>query len=629
MKFPKPVSSRSPVNRRLSIKSSITEPRKLVASVLLLWIGSGRQASLGYADMTSSGQETLTLDHDLRKNMQDYLSGYQVPWADHLLDLLERSPLFHAQLEPLQVALHLVWKLASIHFMDDRPAGDERTGKLRYAKQLMFTAALDVFDACMQDEGGNDTRPWLEVLYHWLGGDITTSTILERKLMRVLAVLAEDTQMKCKTSDGREIEFQQLGIYLALLEDDPQQPVTLGAGDKRGPLRIVSKLIGTEMHPYLLMQQHDVAIRPEHAGMFKGYAQRVDAWLNMLEARHGVVDQDPPETPNGLDANQTAGELVQAAPDLSVPRNWLVFGAPGTGKSYFLEQQRQAHQIDSVCTQRVIFYADYTYGQFVGGYRPAHLYKSQDTAASYCDLEGVVQNRPGEPLIEYQFVPGPLLFMLLRAHQAPGKNHLLLIEELNRADAPAVFGDVFQLLDRNEEGRSRYPVTLSQEAMAYLRSQGLPGHDVVLPPNLFIWATMNNADQGVLPLDTAFRRRWTFQYTTLDAGRQAMADCAIPSQFRDEHGEQRTLAWNGLRDCINRKLAELGVHEDMHIGPFFLTRTELLDDTAFKFKLLAYLRDDVLRHRADDFFAVPGATLSDLLAAYLEGRELFRFPLDC
>src|SRR5690606_35724966 len=112
----------------------------------------------------------------------------------------------------------------------------------------------------------------------------------------------------------------------------------------------------------------------------------------------------------------------------------------------------------------------------------------------------------------------------------PDNNFVLVIEELNRANAPAVFGDVFQLLDRDEAGVGKFSVMLSTEAQDYLASHGLP-QSVRLPGNFYIWATMNSADQGVMPLDAAFKRRWTFEYVALNASEAVTADWKIHLEF--------------------------------------------------------------------------------------------------
>ena len=100
------------------------------------------------------------------------------------------------------------------------------------------------------------------------------------------------------------------------------------------------------------------------------------------------------------------------------------------------------------------------------------------------------------------------------------KPYLLIIEEINRANVAAVFGDIFQLLDMDEKGVSEYPIQASEDMKEYLATElgGLPDdfEQIRIPDNMFIWATMNSADQGVFPMDTAFKRRWDFTYLGID-----------------------------------------------------------------------------------------------------------------
>ena len=182
-------------------------------------------------------------------------------------------------------------------------------------------------------------------------------------------------------------------------------------------------------------------------------------------------------------------------------RNRIAFGAPGTGKSHKLNADRAsllAHTSGSF--ERVTFHPEYTYSQFVGSYKP-------------------VTDERGD--IRYDFVPGPFMRVLVAALKSGRTDtpqpHLLLIEEINRAKVAAVFGDVFQLLDRDDSGASAYEIHATEDIKKYLISELGKATDIIrIPDNMFIWATMNSADQGVYPMDTAFKRRWNFEYIGID-----------------------------------------------------------------------------------------------------------------
>lgn len=309
--------------------------------------------------------------------------------------------------------------------------------------------------------------------------------------------------------------------------------------------------------------------------------------------------------------------------DISRPHNWILFGAPGTGKSYVIDQAAKQYP-----RCRVTFHPDYTYAQFVGAYKPV---PSQQTASG----------------ITYGFVPGPFVNTLVESLENPNTPHILIIEEINRADPAAVFGDVFQLLDRNDEGSSEYSVRTSQELKDYLQGKlsanaqktlralivdleqseaDAPDYDcseIAIPNNMYIWASMNSADQGVFPMDTAFKRRWTFQYLPIDSdnGMLQSADGA----FLSEH-------WDEIRTNINKLLKSQGrdIPEDKLLGPYFLSSRELHNDDedaeqnaqnfvhVFASKVIMYLFEDAARYCRAQVFRIPDESqeqlyLSDLL----------------
>ena len=310
-------------------------------------------------------------------------------------------------------------------------------------------------------------------------------------------------------------------------------------------------------------------------------------------------------------------------PTVSSPsesRQIIYFGAPGTSKSYTL--QEDAEKIAN--KERVTFYPGYSYQQFVGTYKPC-MVKSKD-------------EDKGEGKIAYKFVPGPLLRLLEKALKAEKKGvaqqqdsstadqqndpekFLLIVEELNRAEAAAVFGDLFQLLDRNSDGESEYPISVSEDLKQYLRRNN--GNDVGVwenepedtqkklsfPSNFYIWATMNSADQGVFPLDTAFKRRWDFKYFGID-------DAA------DKLTNDKQKFWNELRQTINKALQKkLNLNEDKLLGPFFMKVEENIVEQTFwqRFcsKVLLYLYEDAARLKRSQIFK--DKTYSEIYNAFKE-----------
>ncbi len=257
--------------------------------------------------------------------------------------------------------------------------------------------------------------------------------------------------------------------------------------------------------------------------------------------------------------------------------NIIYFGAPGTGKSYNLNKDKDILLKDYPQNyERVTFHPDYSYANFVGTYKPV----------------------PEEESITYAYVPGPFMRILKKAINSPDEPFLLIIEEINRANVAAVFGDVFQILDRNKNNESVYPIDASEDMKSYLDQD-----KIILPKNLFIWATMNSADQGVFPMDTAFKRRWDFKYFSINHDENLIEDTHVMI-----NGEP--IYWNGLRKQINDELLSYKVNEDKLMGPFFAFNefmnqevpTETFKDI-FKNKIIMYLFEDAARSRRDVLFS--------------------------
>lgn len=312
--------------------------------------------------------------------------------------------------------------------------------------------------------------------------------------------------------------------------------------------------------------------------------------------------------------------LYEVTMDKDIPRNRIIYGAPGTGKSYKLNKDIQKYFPDEELYYRVTFHQNYTYSQFIGTYKPIPLYRETTYKIYNTDKKQEMEDKL-EPIIEYRFVPGPFLDLFVKSYQNPDSSFVLVIEEINRANAASVFGDVFQLLDRTAEGLSEYSIRFSTDIMNYLRSEGIDLKQVKIPSNFFIWATMNSADQGVTPIDTAFKRRWSFEYLALNANEAKVKDENIQLEFIP--GVQ--IPWNFFRRVINNRIKDF-VPEDKLIGPFFLKPYELKNPSAILNKLLFYLREDVLRHNPEILFLKK--TFSDISEDYYSGKNIFNFSAE-
>jgi len=206
----------------------------------------------------------------------------------------------------------------------------------------------------------------------------------------------------------------------------------------------------------------------------------------------------------------------------------------------------------------------------------------------------------------------------VRAVLNPTWNVVLIVEEMNRANCSAVFGDFFQLLDRDPvTGQSAYAIKPSADLGAYLEQLGIGTESgLKLPSNLYVWATMNNADQGVIPLDSAFRRRWDFEY------KGHATPCAYPEADRKVRYGGALHDWEEFRGQLNAFLIAEGIHEDKLIGPYFLTMAELKEPKKILYKLYLYLWEDALRFQHKKLMNFD--SFADLERAWADGAG---FPL--
>ena len=387
---------------------------------------------------------------------------------------------------------------------------------------------------------------------------------------------------------------------------------------------------------------------------------------------------------NGL--NITGITPKGSSNSIKYARNRIIFGAPGTGKSYTLNKEKDTLLSNGGDYERVTFHPDYSYANFVGTYKPVMVSnkrtaaeKDTDYVISILNDEGKTAQEKYDVLFErfkddgltrlpillglytddifktrkqdgtdtvgdnsvernhgrairkyvnlitekdnnsdiaYEYVPGPFMRVyvnaLKSARSADPKPYLLIIEEINRANVAAVFGEIFQLLDRNEDGVSEYPIQASEDIKKHLAKElgGNPEdyNEIKIPDNMFIWATMNSADQGVFPMDTAFKRRWDFTYIGIDDN-----DEDIRGKYVVVGSENKQkIEWNELRKAINEFLAEEKINEDKQLGPYFISRKitvpsgEDIDAVkfaeAFKNKVLMYLFDDAAKQKRPRLF---------------------------
>jgi hypothetical protein len=248
------------------------------------------------------------------------------------------------------------------------------------------------------------------------------------------------------------------------------------------------------------------------------------------------------------------------------PKQKIYFGSPGTGKSTAMQKFAKENDLEII---RTTFHPDTDYHSFVGGYKPIMK----------------------DDKITYQFVPQAFTKAYVKAYQNSTQNYLLAIEEINRGNCAQIFGDLFQCLDRKEDGFSCYPIDANADLANYLASQGLENpEELILPPNLLIYATMNTSDQSLFPMDSAFKRRWDWQYVPIEFNEKADK---IKIIFDDE----TQYSWRSFIENVNEKIKEITKSEDKKIGVYFVSvdGDNTISLAQFQNKVMFYLWSEIFK----------------------------------
>lgn len=364
---------------------------------------------------------------------------------------------------------------------------------------------------------------------------------------------------------------------------------------------------------------------------------------------------------------------------LDQPLQLIYYGAPGTGKSFTID--KTTNEKNSV---RTTFHPDSDYASFVGAYKPTMelidvAFTTSDGKVKFAKPDKNEDGRlhPGtERKIVYKYVPQAFLKAYVEAwkrYSAGEDNpYYLVIEEINRGNCAQIFGDLFQLLDRNNTGCSSYAISADEDISQFLREDDkgfgklteeqrnaiasfvlkkdseveekigpeiLNGTKLLLPPNLRIWATMNTSDQSLFPIDSAFKRRWNWEYMPIEYDKK---------DWTFVIGDKR-YSWGEFLKVINPKIFKLTMSEDKQMGYFFakpdkkskedLKENDTISEKVFVNKVLFYLWTDVFKDydlteepfvyekddksktsfRFTDFFPVEG---NAMLAKFIDGLKL-------
>lgn len=261
------------------------------------------------------------------------------------------------------------------------------------------------------------------------------------------------------------------------------------------------------------------------------------------------------------------------------PRQIIYYGAPGTGKSHTIKKEEDAGLTTCI---RTTFHPDSDYSTFVGCYKP---HKCRETET-----------------LTYEFVPQAFLEAYTQAWQNPQKEIALVIEEINRGNCAQIFGDIFQLLDRDKDGWSTYPIKADTDIAEYLDQMEITGYSetmvkkygeskagygyMALPPNMSLLATMNTSDQSLFPIDSAFKRRWDWKYVKIKNGKDKLGNkLNWKIVIKDEAdnvvkvGENEEISWWTFIENINAIIASMTSSADKQLGYFFCKPTEKAEET--------------------------------------------------
>ena len=303
-------------------------------------------------------------------------------------------------------------------------------------------------------------------------------------------------------------------------------------------------------------------------------------------------------------------DSVEDSPSIEYPFQQIFYGAPGTGKSHTINEETKDEDVI-----RTTFHPDTDYSTFVGAYKPT------TKEVELRDLSGhkVVENGEivKEDRIIYEFVAQSFLQAYVSAwkkyadaNEGEPQKQFLVIEEINRGNCAQIFGDLFQLLDRNNYGFSDYPIKADADMKRQLQkafaglviaqkdkinamyegkdivSQVLNGDILLLPNNLYIWATMNTSDQSLFPIDSAFKRRWDWTYMPIS---NAEKDWII-----EVDGSKYD--WWQFLEKINEKIGSTTNFEDKKLGYFFCKAQDgVISAKTFVGKVIFYLWNDVFK----------------------------------
>ncbi len=705
MRLPQQIIKRNSIDPKLAVGSSLPNPKGLFSIVFVLYLVNDEKDHLDYSIKNGTG---INLKPSFIPMLKSFFSGINGYSEAEIESLETDNPLLEMQIEPLQVPLQLFWKIAKINIVGTDSSSGERTGGVRFPKELFFTTNMDIVKYSISDENDMISNNSKELIYSWLFNKAIQPSLqnIELKLIKTLTIFSEETLFKT-WDNTTEIIFQQEGIYQSFDSTNPKINIK-GTKEIKGTLRNLKSAIDKNLHPFLITNGDDVELKnTTKANIFSYYKNKVSNYLDLspksmeiktidgideakifeylpdnqevvfskslrtiifesfkyvkstldesnVLANYEIKDSkigdrsykgltlpkyfnfevfiglfNDEQTINNLKSSGTIrfidekiktldfensyftsqwnesnnrglslGNFNNFLKDVSNntleiikenevfklikknrqkinSQNKIFYGAPGTGKSHKVKELVTGKEVR---TERVTFHPEYDYAAFVGGYKPTMDGKD----------------------IRYEFVPQAFSNIYIKAWNDLDNDYYLVIEEINRGNCAEIFGDIFQLLDRSND----YHITPSKELKEYLTSQfsdnsNIDGQKLILPPNLNILATMNTSDQSLFPMDSAFKRRWDWEYIPIN---DSFSDENKSSKFKVKISETEYFSWLSFILSVNFLIKQndnLGM--DKCLGNYFIKPTsDIIDIDVFINKVIFYLWNDVFKDEMEE-----------------------------
>lgn len=537
------------VSPRLGIKSSLPDHLQAFVTAYLIWKTNDKPAVIEYSEefTDSDGLKKIKFKDTILTALGRFLSTN--PQYD--AQVFDNSPLLAAQIEHLQVGLLNCYKVAYTTHLDTNLSNScERTGGNRYDKKLEYTSFIDLFD-CFVEHSLNE---YLDLFILILNKDNFFSHQFFKQFSGFISFLVEQTKYKLADDTERDRLYKKFDGTIDFF--------------KNGPSRILKPFTNNGLYDLYPNSTPLTSIELQNK------KSRIDNLFNIFSVNYDDESRSEDEETD-TEPTPTSSEIKGY--------NKIIYGAPGAGKSAsikkFIEKNTPAELLDKNYI-RTVFHPETQYSDFIGCLKP---------------------HKDSSEKITYSFRKGPFIQILEKALLDSKNEYFLIIEELNRANTAAVFGEIFQLLDRDDEGKSEYPILIQDEDLydalkmkLDAKHQLIEKRQLIIPNNLSIIATMNSSDQAVFPLDTAFKRRWIFEYLPID-----FTSCAKGS-LPIYNADLPSVEWRILAETLNKVLVELDVVEDKLIGPWFVKDSDLKEDTVkdtFIGKVCSYLWTDALKYK--------------------------------